>query len=58
MALVVLGAVFKPPVVGVAAVLGAIYSVAMTSRRLGYAEKKAFRVEERLGGAADAARDK
>lgn len=57
MALVVLGAVFKPPVVGVAAVLGAIYSVAMTSRRLGYAEKKAFRIEERLGGAADAARD-
>jgi hypothetical protein len=37
--------------------LGAVYSVVMTSRRLGYAEKKAFRIEERLGGAADAASD-
>ncbi len=48
MALVILGVIFKPPVVGIAAVLGAVYSISMTSRRLGYSEIKAFRVEERL----------
>lgn len=48
LALLILGVIFKPPLVGVAAVLGAAYSISMTSRKLGYAEKKAFRVEERL----------
>ncbi len=48
LALLILAILFKPNLTWVAPVLSAVYSVAMTSRRLGYAEKKAFRVEERL----------
>lgn len=51
LAMLILAILFKPNLTWVAPVLAAVYSIIMTMRKFGYAENKAFRIEERLTGA-------
>ena len=56
LAMLILAILFKPNLTWVAPVLAAVYSIIMTMRKYGYAEMKAFRIDERLGGAPEGRR--